>query len=78
MEQIIIDMVSKYPIGMSILLGMGVFRVVFKPMFAFFRVFVEATPGQGDNQLLDSFERGPIYKGMAFLADFLLSVKLPK
>jgi hypothetical protein len=56
---------------------MGVARLVVKPVMVALRAIADATPTPVDNQLLDNVEQSKVVKILVFLADWLLSVKLP-
>jgi hypothetical protein len=43
----------------------------------FLQAVVEATPSQSDNVLLQKVMESKIYKGLAFVLDYLASIKLP-
>ncbi len=75
---IILGFVSQYPIVASILFGIGAFRVVFKPVFAIGRAYVDYTPNPADNLVLDKIEQSKAVKGINFVLDYLFSIKLVK
>jgi hypothetical protein len=77
MEQLLLDLVSKFPLASSILLGIGVLRVINKPLFSLFHAYVDATPSAKDNEVLASVEGSRIYKGITYALDWAASVKLP-
>lgn len=80
MDQAILDillpLIAKYPLLASILLGMGVLRAAFKPAFSLARAIVEATPTQADNQLLDNVEKSQVVKSIAWVLDYVASIKV--
>lgn len=57
---------------------MGVARLVMKPIMLALPEIVKATPGEGDDKLLDKVMNHAIYKYVVLAMDFMLSVKLPK
>jgi len=71
-------LVTKYPIITSILLFMGILRVVMKPLFAVLHAYVIATPSEEDNKLLGKVEDSVPLKGLFFVLDYLASIKLIK
>jgi hypothetical protein len=75
---IIIQLVSQYPALASVLMGVGVLRLIFKPLFTFLRIVADATPTAKDNEILDSVEQSKAYSYVAFILDYLASVKLPE
>ena len=77
MEQVLIDLSSKYPVIASVLMVIGVLRSVFKPLMSFLRTFVLATPSEKDNSILDKFEGSKFYAGIIYVVDWFTSIKLP-
>jgi hypothetical protein len=69
--------VSQYPILATVLMAIGVFRLVFKPLMTFIHAVVAATPTPADDAAVAQFEAGPIYKALAWFVDFAFSIKLP-
>lgn len=76
--QTILVWVSQYPIFATILMVVGVLRLVMKPLMSFLHEFVLATPGEGDNVLLDKIEKSPIFSTIMYVLDWLASIKFPK
>ncbi len=81
MEEIIYNFLAyafeRFPNLSAILLVIGVLRAVNKPLLAFLRSYVLATPGTADDQILDSVEQSKLYKGISFFLDWTASIKLP-
>jgi hypothetical protein len=75
---IIQGFVDKYPVLASILLGMGIARAVFKPVFSILRTIVSATPSAKDDAVLDKVESSKAYKAVAYVLDYLASIKIAK
>lgn len=69
---------EKMPWILSILAIMGTCRVVLKPLFAFLHTAADATETDKDNKALEKIEGSKIYKGFAFVLDWLFSWKLIK
>lgn len=69
---------NQWPIIATILMVMGVSRIIFKSLNTFMRAVVDATPSPSDNLLLDQVEKSAIYKGIEFVLDLFLSIKLKK
>lgn len=78
MEQVLIDLVQRYPEAMSFFVIIGVFRTLFKPIVALLDAYVKETPNDNDNKALEDFKAGKIYKSLVWIVDYLLSIKLPK
>lgn len=77
MEQFLIELASKYTVIVGICTVLGVFRLVFKPLFALWKAITEITPSTKDDEMYAKTVASKIYKGALWLADYLFSVKLP-
>lgn len=81
MENLIVSLlafaVEKFPALTSVFLVIGVLRVINKPLFAFLRSYVQATPSTHDDSVLDGIEQSKIYSTISFILDWTASVKLP-
>jgi hypothetical protein len=55
----------------------GILRTIFKPAMALLEAFVLATPGTTDDEKLKTFKASQVYRVLAWLVDYLASVKLP-
>ncbi len=77
MEEFIVYLVSKYPVLVAILLGMGAARALFKAGFAAAKIVASATPTQKDDKILEDIEVSKTYKFILFVVDYFLSIKLP-
>ncbi len=62
----------------TILVGLGVLRVVMKPAMALIQTFVDSTPYDSDNQWLKSAEQSNAYKALCVILDWTASIKLPE
>ena len=62
----------------AILLFIGTFRTIFKPLCALVLSVVAATPTKKDDELVDKIATNKWYKVLVWLVDYLLSIKLPK
>lgn len=69
-------LVQKFPVALSVVAVMGVLRTVFKPLMTFLQALADATPTPVDNQLLASAEASKPYKVLAFILDYLASLKI--
>ena len=69
--------VQQYPILAQIVAVMVISRGIFKPLFTFLHSVADATPTQKDNAALAKVEASPVYKAIAFVLDWTLSIKLP-
>lgn len=77
MDQLVYLM-DQYEWVKYIVTSMVVFRLVFKPLFAIIGKYVELTIEEDDDKKLHKFMQTKTYKMLAFLADYIASVKLPK
>ena len=75
--EFILSFAGKYPVIASILMVVGGLRAVFKPLMAVAHAYVEYSASPKDNEALAKVEGSKIYKGLAFVLDYLASVKLP-
>jgi hypothetical protein len=78
MEQLIIELVAAHPKLMGLFIFMGILRAVFKPLMKAIEAYVESTPWESDNQALEKLKSTRGYRAVAFLVDYLASVKLPE
>ena len=74
----LLPLIAKFPVLASVLMVIGVLRLVNKPLFAFLRTVVDATPTPKDNEILVKIETSKAYKYVSFVLDYLGSVKLPQ
>jgi hypothetical protein len=77
MEQLLIDLVAKYPVAASIVGVVGTFRFVFKPLMSAVKQIVSDTPSKKDDEFLGKVESNKIYKAFVYVIDWLTSIKLP-
>lgn len=61
-----------------LMVWIGVARVLFKVVFTMLSELVKKTPSEKDNAWLDGILKSNTYAAVAFLFDWILSVKLPK
>lgn len=73
----LLGLADKYPWAVTIFMVMGVLRAVFKPLVAFARTVVSATPSQKDDELLNKAESSKAFKSIAWFIDYISSIKLP-
>lgn len=75
---IVLELVSKYPLIASVLLVIGGCRVVLKPLMSVLRSLAIYTPTPKDDEILDKVEDSKVYKGVVWVLDYLFSLKLIK
>jgi hypothetical protein len=66
------------PKFLAVLLLIGTFRSVFKPFCALLQAVAVATPTKKDDELIGKAASNKWYKAIAWLVDYLTSIKLPK
>lgn len=76
MDELIVQVATKYPLVIAIFSAIGVLRAIMKPLFALFRSYVTATETKKDDAVLDTIEQSKFYKGFLFVLDWLTSIKL--
>lgn len=76
--EILLPLISKYPVVSSILLIVGGLRVVLKPIMVAAKAYVDYTATTSDNEKLAAIESSKLYKTISFVLDYLASIKLPK
>lgn len=62
----------------TVLIAVGALRLLFKPIFATLHWVVAQTGTTRDDELLDKAESSKAFKTIAFLLDYLGSIKLKK
>ena len=78
MEQLIAELVMKYPSVMAVVVVLGIFRMVFKPLVTTYQAYVDATPGKEDDERFEEIKSSSAYKSVSWFVDYLLSIKLPQ
>lgn len=78
MEQLVAEMVMNYPNLMSVVVVLGVFRMVFKPIVTAVQAYVDATPSKIDDEKFEEIKKSSAYKSVSWLVDYLMSIKLPQ
>ncbi len=77
MEALLAGLVAKYTWMVVVVLIIGIFRMVFKPLMAVIKAVVAATPSTKDDEVVAKVESSSVYKGLCWVVDYLLSIKLP-
>jgi hypothetical protein len=78
MEELVLELVQANPKLMMLFVAMGILRAIFKPIMVAVEAYVKSTPWQGDDEWFERVKAGKVYRAVAFLVDYLVSVKLPK
>lgn len=74
---VIQGLAGKFGIVTQIIMVIGAFRIVFKPLMTLIEAVVKATPTQADDQVLNTVEASLPFKALQFLVDYVASIKLP-
>lgn len=72
----LIGFAEKQPVVLSILGVIGFMRLIMKPLFDFAKAVVAATSSKKDDEFLAKVEASSIYKVLAYIIDWLGSVKI--
>lgn len=78
LQALLQQLVDKFPFIASVLMLIGVLRLINKPLFAFLHAFVLATPTTKDDEALNKVEQSKFYLTVVFILDWLGSIKLPE
>lgn len=77
MDQLLLDLATKYPGMLWVFVVIGIFRAIFKPTMAVIQMIVKETPGEGDDKAVEGFMQSKVYKALVWLVDYTTSIKLP-
>jgi hypothetical protein len=78
MEDLVLtSLLLKYPTLGTILVCIGVARIIFKPIMMLIARYVESTISSTDNESLKKFMNSPVYMLLCFVFDLTASIKLP-
>jgi len=72
----LLGLVAQYPILASILMVVGILRLVIKPIFSIAYVIADETVSKADEEFIKKIEDSTVMKGLVFALDWLASVKL--
>jgi uncharacterized membrane protein YcgQ (UPF0703/DUF1980 family) len=78
MEELVYNLIVKFPVLASILMVVGGLRIVVKPIMALLHNLADYSPSQKDDILIDKVENSKLYKGFLFCIDWLASIKVKK
>jgi hypothetical protein len=76
--EMILEFMANHPHLSAVLVVIGVFRAVFKPIMTVLEAYVGATESTKDNELLEKIKGSKTYKVLVWLVDYTASIKLPK
>lgn len=77
-QQIIMDLIAKYPIVIGVLSAVGLLRVVIKPVMDVFRAYVLWSADPNDDKLPDEVEASKWFKAIMYVVDLFASVSAKK
>lgn len=78
MEDILLtSLLIKHPNFTYILMGIGILRLIFKPLMMLIVRYVDSTPTILDNEKVKAFMNSKVYMLICFVFDLTASVKLP-
>ena len=67
---------GKYSWLTTVLVWIGVMRVLFKPAMSFLGAVVKATPTTKDDDLVEKMEASAFYKTLCYILDWVASIKI--
>jgi len=74
----LVDLAAKYPMLSTILMVIGLLRVVNKPLFSVLKTIVASTSTKKDDELLGKVEKSYLYNMISYILDWFGSIKLKK
>ena len=74
----VVQQVLALPWLVQVFLYIGVARSIFKPLMSFAHSVVAATPSTKDDEALEKVEASKAFKAVAWVFDYLFSLKLIK
>ncbi len=78
LNKFLADTALQYPILMTIVMVLGIFRAVFKPIMSVLQAYVLATPTKDDDAQFETFQKSKAYATLVWLVDYLASIKIPE
>jgi len=77
MEDLFAGLVIQYPKLAGLLIGIGTFRLFFKPIFSALEKAVADSASKRDDLILENVKKHRVFKSFVWVLDFLFSVKVP-
>jgi Zn finger protein HypA/HybF involved in hydrogenase expression len=71
----VLDLAAQNPQVAAVLIVIGGFRVVMKPLMEFAKAIAASTDSLKDDKILSDVESSPIWKGVLFVLDYAFSIK---
>lgn len=73
-----VGLMGTHPAFATVLMIVGLFRVLFKPLIAMVDAYVNYTENKTDDKMFKDFLASPFYSTIVFILDYLASIKLKK
>lgn len=77
LAEFILNYAVQYPAVSTVLMAIGVLRLIMKPLMSFLNAFVLATPSTADDEFLKKIEESKWYPIVLYVLDWLGSIKTP-
>lgn len=74
---LLVKLATEHPWVALVLTGVGMLRLVFKPVMAFLHERVQSSPDKADDERLAKTEASWWFRALAFVLDYTASIKLP-
>jgi len=76
--EFVVNFIAGYPIFATIVMIVGILRVVNKPLFALLHAVASLTKPEWDNEILNKVESSAAYRYVCYFLDYITSVKIKK
>lgn len=73
---ILMGFITKFPVLAAVIVIMGIMRAIFKPIMAVLHAYTASTANPADDAALEKVEASTAFKIVAWVIDFLGSIKL--
>lgn len=77
MEEFLLKLVEQHTGLSAVLLGIGTFRAVFKPLVSAAELFVKESPSKKDDKKFEALKNSKVFKALAWILDYTASIKMP-
>jgi hypothetical protein len=71
----VLDLAAQNPQIAAILIVVGGFRIVMKPLVELAKAIAASTASPHDDKIISDVEASPIYKAILFVLDYAFSIK---
>jgi len=77
-DAILAPLLGKYSgVAATVLMIVGILRLIVKPVITIVEVVVSATPSKSDDEAFAKIQQGPVMKWVLYALDWLASIKAP-